>query len=231
MPDGPSAQQRPCPGVVVVWTGAQPTVQVVPRPGRGPRDRSRAARRHTTDDRISRQHARDHVEGPALRRHRPRQPQRHLRRRPRADRSRGHGHAAVGRAHRPHGLRAARGRPPVRGRARSRRSTTRSSARARTRCGRRSSRPRTHSANLLIIGEPGVGKGRMARGYARVRNRPEAVFNPTIQAVPLERVVGAADRDARSSSRSASSAPQNHRRRSSKLLDDAAEPARRARPR
>ncbi|HEY5922201.1 MAG TPA: FHA domain-containing protein [Kofleriaceae bacterium] len=44
------------------------------------------------------------------------------------------------------------------------------------------------SSNLLIIGEPGAGKGRMARGYARVRNKPEAVFNPTIQAVPLERI-------------------------------------------
>ncbi len=46
--------------------------------------------------------------------------------------------------------------------------------------------------NLLIIGEPGTGKGRMARGYARLRNRHESVFNPTIQAVPLERVVSAA---------------------------------------
>jgi len=44
--------------------------------------------------------------------------------------------------------------------------------------------------NLLLLGEPGSGKGRMARGYARTRGRPEAVFNPTIQAVPLERVVG-----------------------------------------
>ncbi|HUJ62639.1 MAG TPA: FHA domain-containing protein [Kofleriaceae bacterium] len=44
--------------------------------------------------------------------------------------------------------------------------------------------------NLIVLGEPGSGKGRMARGYARVRGRPEAVFNPTIQAVPLERVVG-----------------------------------------
>src|SRR5262249_8351119 len=42
--------------------------------------------------------------------------------------------------------------------------------------------------NLVILGESGSGKGRMARGYARVRNRPEAVFNPTIQAVPLERI-------------------------------------------
>jgi transcriptional regulator of acetoin/glycerol metabolism len=46
------------------------------------------------------------------------------------------------------------------------------------------------NTNVLILGEPGSGKGRMARGYARMRNRPEALFNPTIQAVPLERVVG-----------------------------------------
>ena len=46
--------------------------------------------------------------------------------------------------------------------------------------------------NLLLLGEPGSGKGRMARGYARMRGRPEAVFNPTIQAVTLERVVGPA---------------------------------------
>lgn len=45
-------------------------------------------------------------------------------------------------------------------------------------------------ANVLVLGEPGTGKGRMARGYARARNRPDIVFNPTIQAVPLERVVG-----------------------------------------
>ncbi|MDX2092212.1 MAG: FHA domain-containing protein [Kofleriaceae bacterium] len=48
------------------------------------------------------------------------------------------------------------------------------------------------SVNLLIMGEPGSGKGRMARAYAKMRGRPEAVFNPTIQAVPLERVVGPA---------------------------------------
>ncbi|HEU4727299.1 MAG TPA: FHA domain-containing protein [Kofleriaceae bacterium] len=46
--------------------------------------------------------------------------------------------------------------------------------------------------NLVILGEPGTGKGRLARGYARARNRHEAVFNPTIQAVPLERVVNPA---------------------------------------
>jgi transcriptional regulator of acetoin/glycerol metabolism len=44
--------------------------------------------------------------------------------------------------------------------------------------------------NILLLGEPGTGKGRMARGYAQTRGKPEAVFNPTIQAVPLERVVG-----------------------------------------
>ena len=48
----------------------------------------------------------------------------------------------------------------------------------------------TKAINLLILGEPGSGKGRMARGYAKWRGRPEAVFNPTIQAVPLERVLG-----------------------------------------
>jgi transcriptional regulator of acetoin/glycerol metabolism len=50
----------------------------------------------------------------------------------------------------------------------------------------------TAGDNLLILGEPGTGKGRLARGYVRARNRHEAVFNPTIQAVPLERVVNAA---------------------------------------
>ena len=44
--------------------------------------------------------------------------------------------------------------------------------------------------NVLLLGEPGTGKGRMARGYARARNKHEVVFNPTIQAVPLERVAG-----------------------------------------
>lgn len=46
--------------------------------------------------------------------------------------------------------------------------------------------------NLLLLGEPGTGKGRMARGYARRRNLTDAVFNPTIQAVPLERIVHSA---------------------------------------
>jgi transcriptional regulator of acetoin/glycerol metabolism len=46
--------------------------------------------------------------------------------------------------------------------------------------------------NLLLIGEAGTGRGRMARAYARRRGKPEVVFNPTIQAVPIERVVGPA---------------------------------------
>lgn len=46
------------------------------------------------------------------------------------------------------------------------------------------------SDNIVILGEAGTGKGWLARSYARGRGRPEAVFNPTIQAVPLERVVG-----------------------------------------
>ena len=48
----------------------------------------------------------------------------------------------------------------------------------------------SEGANLMLLGEPGSGKNRMALGYAQVRSRPEAVFNPTIQAVPLERIVG-----------------------------------------
>lgn len=46
--------------------------------------------------------------------------------------------------------------------------------------------------NVVIVGEPGTGKGKLARGFARLRGRPEATFNPTIQAVPIERVVGPA---------------------------------------
>jgi hypothetical protein len=44
--------------------------------------------------------------------------------------------------------------------------------------------------NLFVLGEPGTGKGRIARGYARLRGLREAVFNPTVQAIPLERVAG-----------------------------------------
>jgi transcriptional regulator of acetoin/glycerol metabolism len=46
--------------------------------------------------------------------------------------------------------------------------------------------------HLLLLGEPGTGRGRMARAYARRRGRPDVVFNPTVQAVPIERIVGPA---------------------------------------
>jgi len=56
MPDGPSAPQAPVPGVVVVWTGAAPTVQVFRVPAAGVII-GRELLQATTDDRISRQHA------------------------------------------------------------------------------------------------------------------------------------------------------------------------------
>src|SRR5207253_6557221 len=56
MPDGPSAPQAPVPGVVVVWTGALPTVQVF-RVGAAGVVIGRELLQTTTDDRISRQHA------------------------------------------------------------------------------------------------------------------------------------------------------------------------------
>src|SRR5262245_2599066 len=57
MPDGSSAPQAPVPGVLVVWTGAQPTVQVLRVPSAG-LVIGRELLQTTTDDRISRQHAR-----------------------------------------------------------------------------------------------------------------------------------------------------------------------------
>ena len=56
MPDGPSAPQ-PVPGVLVVWTGAAPTVQAFRVPAAG-LVIGRELLQNTTDDRISRQHAR-----------------------------------------------------------------------------------------------------------------------------------------------------------------------------
>src|SRR5258706_725989 len=38
--------------------------------------------------------------------------------------------------------------------------------------------------NVLILGEPGSGKGRMARGYAKIPNKTEAEFNTTITQAP-----------------------------------------------
>jgi FHA domain/Sigma-54 interaction domain len=46
--------------------------------------------------------------------------------------------------------------------------------------------------HLLIIGEEGTGKGRLAERYAEARGVREARFNPMVHAVALERVLGEA---------------------------------------
>ena len=187
MPDGPSAPQA-VPGVVVVWTGAQPTVQVFRIPAAG-LVIGRELLQATTDDRISRQHARIVWRD---------------RRFVVTDLGSRNGTYAGG-----HALidREVTVTPPsvVRtGRTVSVlledvRKFEGASIEMRDDAIIGASTHATwqqmeHAAlagtNLLIVGEPGSGKGRMARGYARVRNRPEAVFNPTIQAVPLERIAG-----------------------------------------
>src|SRR4051794_24695821 len=187
MTDG-STMSSPVPGVVVVWSGADPTVKAFRIPSDG-LILGRELLDHTTDDRISRQHARvvwrdkrfvvthlgsrngtyagGHalvdrevtVTGPSV---------------VRTGRTvcvlvedvRRYEGAAIGSHH--DAIVGASTAPLWR--------DVENTARAGT--------------NLLVVGEPGTGKGLVARGYARARNRPEAVFNPTIHAVPLERVVG-----------------------------------------
>lgn len=188
MPDGSTAAPEPVPGLLVVWTGAQPTIQIFRVPPSG-LVLGRELLLTTTDDRISRQHARVVWKD---------------RRFVVTDLGSRNGTYAGG-----HALidREVTVTPPsiVRtGRTVSvllddvrRFEGGAIETRYDTIVGA-STRPlwlqmeevAKASTNLLIIGEPGVGKGRMARGYARVRNRPEAVFNPTIQAVPLERIAG-----------------------------------------
>jgi transcriptional regulator with PAS, ATPase and Fis domain len=189
MADGPSEQQAPVAGVVVVWSGSQPTVQAFRIPGGG-LIIGRELLQVTSDDRISRQHARvAWRDGRFIV----------------TDLGSRNGTYAGG-----HALidREVTVTPP---------SVVRTGrtvsmlvddvrkfegAAVETRheavIG-----PSTHAlwlhieraardnVNLLLVGEPGSGKGRMARGYARIRAKPDAVFNPTIQAVPLERVVTA----------------------------------------
>ncbi len=186
MPDGPSAQQAPVPGVLIVWTGAQPTVQVFRIPTDGVVI-GRELLQTTTDDRISRQHARINWKD---------------RRFIVTDLGSRNGTYAGG-----HALidREVTVTPPsvVRtGRTVSvllddirkfegASITSRHDAIIGASTQQAWNQMETAAqagTNLLVMGEPGVGKGRMARGYARVRNRPESVFNPTIQAVPLERV-------------------------------------------
>lgn len=187
MPDGPSAQSAAVPGVVVVWSGADPTVQVYRVPTAG-LVIGRELLQHTTDDRISRQHARilwkDKrfvVTDLGSR-----------------NGTYAGGHALIDRevtVTPPSVVRCGRTVCVLLDDVR-RFEGTAVQSRHDTIVG-----PSTHplwaqaeqaasnNVNLVIIGEPGVGKGRMARGYARVRNRPEKVFNPTIQAVPLEKVM------------------------------------------
>lgn len=179
---------EPVPGVVVVWTGAQPTVQVFRAPAAG-LVIGRELLANTTDDRISRQHARIVWKDKRF---------------VVTDLGSRNGTYAGG-----HALidREVTVTPP---------SVVRT---GRTVCVLLEDVRRFEGAqietrhdaivgastfplwlqvektaeagsNLLILGEPGSGKGRMARGFARVRNKPEAVFNPMIQAVPLERIAG-----------------------------------------
>jgi hypothetical protein len=185
-PDGPSAPQPPVPGVLVVWTGAQPTIQVFPIPEGGVVI-GRELLQTTNDDRISRRHARIAWKD---------------RRFIVTDLGSRNGTYAGG-----HALidREVTVTPPsvVRtGRTVSvlledvRQFEGASIETRHDAIVGASTQPlwlqmeqaARQGANLLVLGEPGVGKGRMARSYARLRERPEAVFNPTIQAVPLERV-------------------------------------------
>lgn len=190
MPDGSSAPapSGAVPGVVVVWSGATPTVQAFRIPSAG-LILGRELLENTTDDRISRQHARvvwrdkrfvvtdlgsrngTYAGGHAL-----------------VDREVTVTAPSVVRTGRTvsvlmedvrkfEGAKIASQHDVIVG------ASTQTLWKDLESCA-------NANTNMLILGEPGSGKGRMARGYARMRNRPEALFNPTIQAVPLERVVG-----------------------------------------
>ena len=192
MPEGPSAPTTlgPVPGVVVVWSGATPTVQAFRIPQAG-LVLGRELLDHTTDDRISRQHARVHwrdkrfvVTDLGSR-----------------NGTYAGGHALVDREvtvtapsvvrtgrtvsvlmediRKFEGAQIASQHDAIVG------ASTHSLWKDLEHCA-------AQNTNALILGEPGSGKGRMARGYARMRGKPDALFNPTIQAVPLERIVGPA---------------------------------------
>ncbi|HVK85315.1 MAG TPA: FHA domain-containing protein [Kofleriaceae bacterium] len=188
MTDGASASSPPVPGVVVVWSGAHPMVQAFRIPEQG-LVLGRELLQATTDDRISRQHARVMWK----------------------DRrfivtdlgsrngTYAGGHALIDRevtVTAPSVVRTGRTvcvlMEDIR-RFEGSQITTQYDAivgASTTAQWRDALLAAEESVNLLILGEPGSGKGRMARAYARLRARPEAVFNPMIQAVPLERVVG-----------------------------------------
>src|SRR4051794_16688610 len=189
MADGPGAPNLAAPGVVIVWTGANPTVQVF-RVAAAGLVIGRELLQATTDDRISRQHARVMWKD---------------RRFIVTDLGSRNGTYAGG-----HALidREVTVTPPSVVRT----GRTVSVLLEDVRKFENAQIETRHDAiigasthalwqqmeaaaqvgtNLVVLGEPGSGKGRMARGYARVRNRPQGEFNPTIQAVPLERIAGA----------------------------------------
>lgn len=188
MADGQPAQQASAPGVVVVWTGAQPTVQVFRVPASG-LVLGRELLQVTSDDRISRQHAR-------------------LAWRDRRfvvtdlgsrNGTYAGGHALIDRevtVTPPSVVRTGRTVSVLLEDVRRFEGATIETRHdaivgaSTAALWQLMERAAQAGQNLVILGEPGSGKGRMARGYARSRGRPEAVFNPTIQAVPLERVVG-----------------------------------------
>src|SRR5512140_18322 len=189
MVDGPAAA-TPIPGVVVVWTGAAPTIQAFRVPPAG-LVLGRELLENTTDDRISRQHARV-----AWRDKRFVVTDLGSRNGTYAG-----GHALVDRevtVTAPSVVRTGRTVSVLVEDVRRFEGAVISSEHdaivgpSTAPMWKAIGEAARANDNLLILGESGTGKGRMARGYARARNRHEAVFNPTIQAVPLERVVSAA---------------------------------------
>jgi transcriptional regulator of aromatic amino acid metabolism len=188
MAAGPTAAHAHVPGVVVVWSGAQPVVQVFRVPASG-LVLGRELLDVTTDDRISRQHARV-----AWRDARFVVTDLGSRNGTYAG-----GHALIDRevtVTPPSVVRTGRtvsvllnDVSPFEGATIETRHDAIVGA-STHQLWNAVERTAREGANLLLLGEPGSGKGRMARSYARVRGVAEAVFNPMIQAVPLERVVG-----------------------------------------
>jgi transcriptional regulator of aromatic amino acid metabolism len=187
MPDGPHGS-APAPGAVVVWSGATPTIQAFRIPAAG-LILGRELLDQTTDDRISRQHARvawrdnrfvvtdlGSRNGTYTGGH------------PLVDREVTVTPPSVVRTGRTVSVLLADVRPFEGGTISSTQDAIVGPSTAPL--WREVEAIAAAGMNLLVLGEAGSGKGRMARGYARARNRPDIVFNPTIQAVPLERVVG-----------------------------------------
>jgi pSer/pThr/pTyr-binding forkhead associated (FHA) protein len=187
MPDG-STTSTPVPGVVVVWSGANPTVQAFRIPPAG-LVLGRELLEDSTDDRISRQHARVMwkdkrflVTDLGSR-----------------NGTYAGGHALVDRevtVTPPSVVRTGRTVSVLLDDVRKFEGATVTTSHdaiigaSTARVWQRVEQLATDGTNLVLLGEPGSGKGRMARRYAKIRNLPEAVYNPTIQAVPLERIVG-----------------------------------------